>query len=254
MNEASVSIADLGHMIQQVISSERKEPYSYQRYPHIDPPFPPYQGYRVPWGDDFIFYKLELMMGLTGCLICGASTNTGDLFLAGQGVEVSLPIEKVHVIEAHGGYERGEPAADFRQLQILFGVDHLTLTGELEARLQQVLKALSDIQWVIPMYKADEHTDRSSAIFSEWQGRQLALWYPPLEGKLPACPLCQLHYWENTVIYYRGICLAEGEQVIQVPASARHLMELHGLTAYQDWPAWETPGGYEQLCKFLGVT
>jgi len=253
MKKESVSINDLGHMIQQVIRSERKEPYAYQRYPDIDPPFPPSDGYRVPWGDDFIFYALGLERGLTGCLICGATLNMGDLFLSGHGVEVSMPIQNVHVIEAHGGYEKGEPVVDFKKLQVLFAVDHLPLTGVLDAALQQVLKALSDIQWVIPMYKADEHRDRVNAVLSEWGGRQFALWYPPQEGKPPGCPLCDQPYWENTVIYYRGISLSTGDEVVHVPAQARHLMELHGLSAYQDWPAWDTPGGLENLCRFLGV-
>jgi len=253
MKTDSVSIADLGHMIQQVISSERKEPYAYQRYPDVDPPFPPDDGYRVPWGDDFVFYDLSLMRGMTGCLICGTTTNMGNLFLAGRGVEVRLPIEKVHVIESHGGYERGEPVADFEKLQILFGVDQLPLTGVMDVCLLQVLKALSNIQWVIPMYKADEHRDRANAVLSEWQGRVFELWYPPQEGKPPGCPLCDQPYWESTVIYYRSIILSAGEEVMHVPAQARHLMELHGLTAYEGWPVWDTPGGYERLCRFLGL-
>ena len=59
MNKESISINELGHMIEQVITSEQKEPYAYQRYPDLDPPFPPPEGYRVPWGDDFVFYDLE---------------------------------------------------------------------------------------------------------------------------------------------------------------------------------------------------
>jgi hypothetical protein len=253
MQEESVSIAELGHMIQQVIGDERKEPYAYQRYPEIDPPFPPNDGYRVPWGDDFVFYELGLERGLTGCLICGATLNMGVLFLAGHGAILGIPIEKVHVIAAHGGYEKGEPVADFDVLQVIFGVDHLSLKGVMDPGLQQVLKALSDIQWVIPMYKADEHRERANAVLSEWEGREFELWYPPLEGKLPDCPLCDQPYWESTVIYYRSISLSSGEEIIHVPAPARHLMELHGLTAYQGWPAWDTPGGYERLCKFLGL-
>ena len=252
MKKESVSINELGHMIQQVITSERKEPFAYQRYSQLDPPFPPSDGHRVPWGDDFVFYDLSLMMGMTGCLICGTTTNMGNLFLAGRGVEVSIPIEKVHVIEAHGGYERGEPVADFKKLQILLGVDNLPLTGVMDARLQHVLKALSDIQWVVPMYKADEHRDRANAVLSEWQGMQFELWYPPRERKPLDCPLCDQPYWENTVIYYRDISLSTGDKVVHVPAQARHLMELHGLTTYENWPAWDSPGGYETLCEFLG--
>jgi hypothetical protein len=240
-------------MIQQVISSESKEPDTYQRYPDLNPPFPPSEGYRVPWGDDFVFYDLGLEMGITGCLICGATLNMGKLFLAGRGVELSMPIEKVHVIEAHGGYERGEPVVDFDVLQVLFGVDHLPLSGVIDAGLQQVLKALSDIQWVIPMYKADEHRDRANAVLSEWQGREFELWYPPPEGKPHSCPLCDQPYWENPAIYYREISIAYGDEVINVPRQARHLMELHGLSDYVGWPAWDTPGGYERLCRFLGL-
>jgi len=29
-------------------------------------------------------------------------------------------------------------------------------------------------------------------------------------------------------------------------------MEMHGLTTYEHWPAWDTQGGYETLCEFLG--
>ena len=253
MNKESISINELGHMIEQVITSEQKEPYAYQRYPDLDPPFPPPEGYRVPWGDDFVFYDLELQRGLTGCLICGATLNMGDLFLAGRGVEVNIPIQNVHVIEAHGGYEKGEPVADFNMLQVLFGVDHLPLAGVINSRLQQVLLALSDIQWVIPMYKADEHRDRATAVLSEWQGRQFELWYPPRKRKPPDCPLCDQPYWESTVIYYQDISLSSGGKVVQVPAQARHLMELHGLTTFECWPAWDTPKGYENLCEFLGV-
>lgn len=248
-----VSIADLGHRIQQVIGSEDKEPYAYQRYPDIEPPFPPTEGYRVPWGDDFIFYHLELMMGLTGCLICGTATNMGQLFLAGRGFEISLPIEKVHVLEAHGGYERGEPVTDFKPLQVLFGVDHLPLTGVMDSGLQQVLKALSDIQWVIPMYNPDEHRERANAVHSAWQGKEFELWYPPPQGKPLSCPLCDQPYWENPAIYYRDISLFDGKEVMHIPAVARHLMELHGLTTYQDWPAWDAKGGYERLRRFLGL-
>jgi len=252
MKKESVSIKDLGRMIQQVVSSEQKEEAVNQRFPHVEPPFPPDEGYRVPWGDDFVFYDLSLMMGMTGCLICGTTTNMGDLFLAGRGVEINMPIEKVHVIAAHGGYERGKPVVDFDVLRILFGVDHLPLTRVMDARLQQVLMALSDIQWVIPMYKADEHRNRASVVLSEWEGRQFQLWYPQQGAKLPDCPLCDQPYWESTVIYYRSICLSAGEEVMHVPAQARHLMEIHGLTAYENWPAWDSPGGYETLCRFLG--
>jgi hypothetical protein len=253
MSKESVSINELGQMIRQVITSEQKEPYAYQRYPDLDPPFPLSEGHRMPWGDDFVFYDLRMEMGITGCMICGATLNMGDLFLAGSGVEVSLPIQKVHVIEAHGGYEKGKPVADFKNLQVLFGVDHLPLTGEINARLQQVLLALSDIQWVVPMYKADEHRERANAVLSEWGGRQFELWYPSRKRKPPACPLCDQPYWKSPAIYYRDISLSTGGVVVHVPAQARHLMELHGLTDYEGWPAWDTPGGYDTLCEFLGI-
>ena len=68
MRTDSVSITDLGHMIQQTITSEGKKSCAFQRHSHVEPPFPPYDGYRVPWGDDFVFYHLALMMGLTGFL------------------------------------------------------------------------------------------------------------------------------------------------------------------------------------------
>jgi len=75
----------------------------------------------------------------------------------------------------------------------------------------------------------------------------IQVWFTPGKGRSKPCPLCGESDWKRAL----DMSLAEVETRVHVPAPARHLMEVHGLTEVTNWQVWNHPGDFENLLDFL---
>ena len=246
MDGESASTADLARMIHQAMNSEDR-----QEYEADNPRLRFYRSYRVLWQGEKIRCHVALQRGVVPCPVCGAMRGMGDLILSGRGAEVKMRVEDVHVLELHGGRVAGEPVVDLDRLRTILGVAHLPLVERVDETLRQVLVALWALQRSVIdryiKYSPDMHRERAKGYDTRWRDREYRVWFPTSRRKPPECPLCGLPC--------RGlpIRVAMGGTRVDVPVEARHLMEAHGLTGYEDWLAWKDPGDFERLCALLGV-
>ena len=96
-------------------------------------------------------------------------------------------------------------------------------------------------------YSPNISKERARGYDTRWQDREYRIWFPTKRGQPPECPLCGLP------CHGLPMRVAQGETRVDVPVAARHLMEAHGLTEHEGWPAWKNPGDFERLCALLGV-
>lgn len=246
-NEAFTT-GDLARMLRQIIDSEEKETLESQ-----DPRFAYADVYRLPWQGSELNFCLGLERGVVNCPVCGVMSGMGYLSLSGNGAEVELRYEDLHVLEVHAGRVWGELVLDIERLREVLGVKNLPLADTADERLQGVLLALWEIQSAVIsqyyQYSRDMHQKRRQGYLTTWKGRTIRVWFSLARARNQPCPLCGVDDWEHTL----GISLAEGETRVDIPAATRHLMEVHGLVEIPDWQMWNRPGDYEKVQAFLDM-
>jgi hypothetical protein len=246
MGNKAVSTADLARMIQQVMNSEER-----QECQEDDPDLRFHRSYRVSWQGEQLLCHVALQRGVVPCPVCGALRGMGYLILSGRGVELQMRLEDIHVLEVHRGRFKGESIVDVDRLRTILGVAHLPLAEPGDETLRQVLEALWALQGsVIGRYSKYSPTmdqERARGYDTRWQDKAYRVWFPTKRGKPPICPLCGLP------CHGLPIRVAAGETRVDVPIEARHLMEAHGLTEVEGWPAWNDPDDFERLRALLGV-
>jgi hypothetical protein len=249
MTEKTLTTADLARMLRQILDSEEKEAVEIQ-----DPGYAYTDVYRVPWRGTEVYYSLALERGLANCPVCGVMVSMGYFGLSGYGAQAELRFEDLHVLEVHAGSVGGELVMDLDALQKTLGVQDIPLVERRDERLQAILMALWGIQNSVVSqyytYSRDMVQKRREGYLTTFQGREFRVWffYGP-EDELP-CPICGFEHWKDIL----AISLAEGENRVDIPTSARHLMEVHGLTEYTGWQVWQHPGDYEKLIALLGLS
>jgi hypothetical protein len=242
-----LTTGDLARMLRQIIDSQEKETVESQ-----DPRFAYADVYRVPWRGAEIQYCLGLERGVVNCPVCGVMTGMGYLSLSGNGVEVELRYEDLHVLEVHAGRVGGELVLDIERLRQVLGVADLPLEDSVDKRLQGVLMALWEIQSTVLSqyyrYSSDMSQKRKQGYLTNWKGRTIRVWFTTAGGRSRPCPLCGFDDWKGSL----DTSLAEGETRLDIPAAARHLMEVHGLAEIPDWQVWDQTGDYEKVQTFFG--
>jgi hypothetical protein len=248
MTTRVLSTADLARMVRQIIANEDKETFETQ-----DPRLAYTDIYRVPWQGTEIHYDLGLERGVVNCPVCGVMSGMGYLSLSGNGVEVELRYEDLHVLEVHAGRVGGELVVDIERLRQVLGVADLPLEDRVDKRLQDVLMALWEIQNSVLsqyyQYSHDLSNKRREGYLTNWRGRSIRVWFSTAEGRGRPCPLCGLEVWKDTL----DTSLGEGDTRVHIPAAARHLMEVHGLVENPDWKVLDQPWEYARLQSFLGI-
>ena len=81
-----------------------------------------------------------------------------------------------------------------------------------------------------------------------WRGTEI-LYCLGLERGVVNSPVCGVGDWKNAL----DISLAEDGTRVDIPAQARHLMEVHGLTEYVVWQVWNHPGDLDKMRGFLDI-
>jgi hypothetical protein len=245
MENEAVSTRDLGRMVEQIMTSEERQPYE-----DDDPRLHFYDSYRLVWRGEEIRCHVAAQRGLVSCPVCGDVRVMGELVLAGRGAEVSMRLQDVHALQVHGGLVWGQPVVDVDALRTVLGVAHLPLVEDTDETIRQVLGGLWALQQAVierhMTYGPNMHEERARGYDTRWQDREYRIWFPT-EREPPECPLCGLP------CNGPALRVAQGETQVDVPVAARHLMEAHGLRAHEDWSVWNDLGDFERLCALLGV-
>jgi hypothetical protein len=249
MANGVLTTADLARMLRQIIDSEENEAVVSQ-----DPRFAYTDVYRVPWRGTEIQYCIGMERGVVNCPVCGVMGGMGYLSFSGNGAEFELRYEDLHVLEVHAGRVGGELVLDIERLRQVLGVADLPLVDRVDKRLQDVLMALWEIQSAVIsqyyQYSRDMHQKRRQGYLTTWKGRTIRVWFSTAGGPSRPCPLCGVDDWKSTL----DTSLGEGNNRVDIPAAARHLMEVHGLAEIPDWQVWDRPGDYEKVQTFFGIS
>jgi hypothetical protein len=246
-----VSTRKLGRMVEQIITSDERQPYE-----DDDPRLRFYDSYRLVWRGEEIRCHVALQRGVVSCPVCGDVRVMGELVLAGRGAEVSMRLQDVHALQVHGGLVWGQPVVDVDALRTVLGVAHRPRAGRTDESenenetVRQVLGGLWALQQAVieryMTYSPTMHEERARGYDTRWQGREYRIWFS-VEREPLECPLCGLPCRGP------GLRVARGQTQVDVPVTARHLMEAHGLRAHEDWSVWNDPGDFGRLCALLGV-
>jgi len=244
----ALSTAELARMLRQILNSEEKEAVEVR-----DPRFAFYDCYHVPWQESELLHCSAVQRGMVNCPVCGVVGGMGDVILCGHGAEAELRFEHLHVLDVHAGLVGGELILDIDRLRKVLRVGDVPLVEQVDEYLRGIVMALWEIQNAVIskhyLYSRGIHKKRREGSLTTWKDRTIREWiFDGYEGS-QSFLMFEFDDWKQTL----AISLAIGEACVDIPAQARHLMEVHGLTDYAGWQVWNHPGDYEKIADFLGM-